>query len=61
MKLSRAITLGEDRNYLMSELVPISGLLGPPSPRNQRVKKKIYETHLDKVAMKELYCDNAEI
>jgi hypothetical protein len=33
------VSLG-DRNHLIAELAPNSGLLGPPLPRNQRVKKK---------------------
>jgi hypothetical protein len=33
------ITFG--RNHLMSKLAPNSGLLGPPSPKNQRLEKKV--------------------
>jgi hypothetical protein len=29
------------RNHLMSKLAPNSGLLGPPSPKNQRLEKKV--------------------
>jgi hypothetical protein len=39
--------LGGDWNRLMLKLAKNSGLLGPPSPRNQRVKtKKIHFTYV---------------
>jgi hypothetical protein len=31
----------------MPELAPNSGLLGPPSPRNQRVKTKTKKNHIN--------------